>query len=505
MSIITNSRGRRLVAALGAAGLGLVTMTGLAFAADDEPVTPSVANIDGQHPTSLEIRKYATPDQAWDFAANGKAVDVPDDAVPLMGVQFEVVPVNSIATGPRAGDLDLLSADGWDRAEGLDADAVKADYLGAGGMYTYGTPVTLTTDGDGMAVQSLPQGLYLVREVSPGDNPVSMISPPTLVTLPYPDADSASWLYDVVIYPKNDLSTDTIDKEVMDPDTIVQPDGMTDWKITVPLVGYNPDEGITSFMVNDPLDSRLTYVDGSAVVKILNAGTQVGSDLVAGTDYTVTVDSSNKLVLTMEESGLAKLNENPASHVEVTITTAVNGDGIVENHVDGVVNNWTTEIVPGEGPTTNWATLEVLKYAGEDQSMTLQGAEFQIYRNHVVDGEDAADESELVGTYTTGADGTFDVTLWVGNNADMSEVYWVKETMAPTGYVLPANPWSMVTLTADANATVTVHPVSNVKHTGPALPITGANGQLLMMGGGLALVLLGGGAALVSRKRNPKA
>jgi LPXTG-motif cell wall-anchored protein len=47
-----------------------------------------------------------------------------------------------------------------------------------------------------------------------------------------------------------------------------------------------------------------------------------------------------------------------------------------------------------------------------------------------------------------------------------------------------------------------VQKIANTQQDHPNLPLTGANGELLMTIGGAALLLLGGGAYLVTRRRS---
>ncbi|MDY5601980.1 MAG: LPXTG cell wall anchor domain-containing protein, partial [Schaalia hyovaginalis] len=81
--------------------------------------------------------------------------------------------------------------------------------------------------------------------------------------------------------------------------------------------------------------------------------------------------------------------------------------------------------------------------------------------------------------------------------------YVLKETAAPAGYVLPAGDAALtplkVTPNATASSTVDVT-IDNTKQNVPQLPLTGANGQLLLLIGGSALILLAFGGAFVLRR-----
>ena len=80
--------------------------------------------------------------------------------------------------------------------------------------------------------------------------------------------------------------------------------------------------------------------------------------------------------------------------------------------------------------------------------------------------------------------------------------YVLVETAAPAGYVLPADAERPVTVKAGQTAAGSYDlTVPNTKQDVPRLPLTGANGRLLLMALGAGLVALAAGAALVARSR----
>ena len=78
--------------------------------------------------------------------------------------------------------------------------------------------------------------------------------------------------------------------------------------------------------------------------------------------------------------------------------------------------------------------------------------------------------------------------------------YWVQETVPPAGFVLPPNPWTPVQVVKGATATYDWQ-IENTKTSVPELPLTGAQGQALLLGGGALLILVGGVLFAVSRRR----
>lgn len=446
---------RRLAVAVGVAALSVVGVAGAAQAADG-------GNIDPDTPTSLTIHKY---DGVPGAAGNGTKIENPTGlGNPLVGVTFDIIPV----TAKNNVSIDLTTAAGWD----LIAGATVADVTSP--PYTFGTPVPVVTGNDGSVTQSLPKGLYLVKETGPGAN--NIISPvqPFLVTLPLPQGNGG-WLYDVHVYPKNKINTTTPTKVVADPSAPVL-NSTVAWTINAPVPALATGDTYTSFVITDQLDPRLQYQ--SATV----------TGFTTSTDYTAT-ESGRLVTITFTPAGVAKLTSGQV--VVATITTKVVsvGDGVIKNKA--AVNTNGSSVTTDE-PTTNWGALKVLKYAGTDQSNTLAGAEFDVY-------SDAAATTK-VGTLTTNASGTSQISLWVGNNGTTQKDYWVKETKAPAGYVLDTT-LRQVTVKAGTEAAAVTLTVANTQQGHPTLPLTGANGQMIAAAGGVAMMLLAAGVAFVVAQR----
>lgn len=457
-----SSLGRRVVAVLGAAAVGLV---GLVGAANAEEATTAPGNIDPTQQATLTIHKY---DGAPREPGDGTVQDTTNFGNALKGVEFTVTPVT--AKGADAIDLDTPA--GWDVIKGVSAANVTA----ANG-YTFGTPTVLTTGTDGATpTTDLDHGLYLVTETGYGDNSITTPVAPFLVTLPLPQTNGG-WLYDVNVYPKNTVDKNVPSKTVSDPSAVTI--GSTvPWTINAPVQPNKPG-AITKFTITDKLDSRLTYKDLSI------------DRFTAGTDYTVT--NANGLV-TIEFTTTGVANLKAGDMVVVTLNTTVTsvGDGVIPNEATVYTNDNGGKSTTNPGnptPTTNWGTLEISKVAEGEGAKALAGAVFAVF-----------DGAIQVGTITTDATGHGFIDLWVGNNSVNSKEYTFKETTAPAGYVLDATVHT-VSVKAGASTVTGIQTVTNTQQTHPTLPLTGANGQLLMTVGGLALVLLAGGGALVVRSK----
>lgn len=480
------NRGRlakRALAALGATALvliGTVTFSSAASAEEELDVTvgPSISNITGTTGT-LTIHKHAgDPGEA----GNGTVITDPAK-IAALGAGLEGVVFSIERVTFDGSPIDLTTTEGWDVAQ----DATVAKVLG--GLDDFGkvAAATATTLAGGIAViPTLPYGMYLVTETSPGPNQIVTPIQPFLVTVPYPQASDSTWLYDVHVYPKNKLNTTTPEKTVAEPDALVL--GSTvDWTITAPIPELGMGGTYNKFVITDTLDPRLTLT--GAVVKI--------DDMVL--EFETHYEVTGNVVITLTGAGLALLAGADNVTVEASTTVDSLGDGetggLIPNQAIVNVNDSIRET---GYPQTNWGPLKVIKQAAVAPNNTLQGAEFTLHESK--DGP-VLDE---VGTLITDVNGEIVVDgLWVGNNATLSKTYWLKETKAPAGYVLPAGDaaWTEVTVNAGAASTVVPVLINNTQQNAPRLPLTGSTGTAAFMIGGIALLLTAGGVALATARR----
>ncbi|WP_291278205.1 SpaH/EbpB family LPXTG-anchored major pilin [Galactobacter sp.] len=446
--------GRRLAVVLGALAL---TATGAAGAANAADV--SAGNIDPDQATTLTIHKHSgTQGKAGD----GTPQNITNPA--LAGVTFSIQKVES----KNGAAIDLDTAAGWDLISGVKAEDVTA----SPSAYKLGTAVTDETDSNGEISKTLDHGLYLVTETDAPANVVSKAAP-FLVTLPL-SQNNGSWLYDVHVYPKNQLQ-DKPEKTVSEPTAPVLGSDVT-WDITAKVPALNKEDTLSSFAVTDTLDPRLQYKSVAVESK------------TEGTDYTVTVDGQ-KVTVTFDASKLS------VGDVKIKLTTTVKtlGTGVIENTATQFVNDPKQDHgTETNTPKTKWGDLEITKIAKGDESKTLAGAEFEVYSD--------AEGKNKVGTITTGSNGKASISLYVGKDSEPdNRDYWIKETKAPAGYVLDGT-IKKVTVKVGETAS-TKYSIENTQQDHPELPLTGANGQMLAIIAGSALVLLAAGSALVVNRR----
>lgn len=446
---------RRLTAVAAIASLSVLGMAGTAQA------DSNVGNIDTGRSGSIIVHKY---DGAYgtDGGDGSVKTDTSNLGTPLDGAEFTVKQVT--AKGGQA--IDLKTPEGWDLISGLKASEVKA------GGFSLGNGVAKTTANGGLATfEGLPLGLYLVEETKAPTNATSTTDP-FLVTLPLSQSNG-KWLYDVNVYPKNSVNKTQPTKEVSNPSAPVI--GSTvDWTITAPVPSAN--NGFKKFSIVDQLDSRLDFVSAKV------------AGFTEGTDYDIVRDGQT-VTINFTSTGLGKLKAGNKVVATITTKVASQGDGTIEN--TALVNTNDSKV---ETPqvSTNWGSLKVIKHVAGDQSHTLAGAEFDIFSDK--------DGMNRVASVKTEADGTATITLWVGSNDVTEKKYWVKETKAPTGYILDDS-FNEVTVKAGATAAAVKYEFANTQQGHPELPLTGADGKLLAMIAGIGLMLIAGGAGIVAANR----
>ena len=469
---------RKVLALAGTAALVLVGSVAFSSAAQAvDPPPPSIANIvapgDGG---SIIVHKHAG---APGEAGNGTPITDPTK-IAALGVTVDGVTFRLDRISYDNVPIDLSTVEGWD----LIWDTMTpADITG---NYSAVLEDTQVTAGGGLATFSgLEMGLYLATE-SGGPAGITL-GAPFLVTVPFPDPAANSWIYDVNVYPKNQLS-DNPSKTVSDPIWVKEGDEVT-WTLNVPVPRPPASTtGYTVFDVTDSLDPRLDYVADSVVVT-LNGAT------VPDTDYTVTdpmpgappAGNNDTLTVSFDVEKIIT-----GQTYVITFDTEVNGSGVIPNtavrNVNGTVSDIGTENV-------NFGKVKVIKKR-TNSNLTLQGAEFELWKGDK--------STKLYGPTATDSNGeiTF-AAIGLGKGEDKTEQVCLKETVPPPGYSISGDGWTCLMLDAAVTDATVTQPVDNPPRTTPNLPLTGASGTAVFMVGGLALLAAAAGAALiVARRRN---
>lgn len=447
---------------------------------------------------SLTVHKFEQPGSGDFGPADGTQIAPPAEAVPVGGVGFTVCSIT---------DIDLAEASDWDRLKDL---VGTVDSGGDLVVTEGGSPVavdcqpeiTTSTAGEAIFANLPADRAYFVYESTPADNALyAMI--PTLVTVPYPgNGTGAAWNYDVHIYPKNALagSGATKNGEIIGSDVT--------FDITVPINNLGLDDNgdqvlYSEFVITDQLSSALTY--GSSSVQLLDSnGDEV--TMTAGTDYTL-AESAGLVTLTMvDPAGLALLDANIGGKLVLTITADANGTGDTSNTANITINGKETEVSVVD-PKEFYSGAYIMKEAsnrGAATNVPLAGAGFELYTK---DGlvscpayEDLAADADMkqvdVGSnYVSGTDGkTPELVLAKGS-------YCVYETVVPAGYKGAIGGALLDVQAEGANLTVVNTQVGSDEGDLPSLPITGAQGRVLLAIAGVGFLTIAMGLYLVRRNR----
>lgn len=455
----------RLFAATLLAGALAVAGAALPATADENP---PVANINPDAVGSLTIHKFEQPAELGD-ATHGEEVDT-TGLSPLSGVEFTITPVTNV---------DLTTYEGW---EGM-ADLTPADV-------TLGTPLApQETVGGVTTFNNLPVGVYLVQETNTANatnadgDPVTITvsAPAFLVSIPAP-IDGA-WVYDIHAYPKN--ASNALEKEVDDTGAVQLGDEVT-WTITgsVPVMpGGTELERVT---IVDTLDSRLDFVSATVTVG--------GDVLTEGTDYTLTYAAGT---VTIELTDPAAHQGEPIV-VELVTTVESLGDGVIENDATQFIND---SEIDSNTVDTKWGELKAIKHGGDDKGNVLAGATFDLY-----DVDPSTEDATPIATgLQSGTDGSIHHPGLKVDNTTGQATYWLVETAAPAGYVLPTDMADRTTeilvTTGPAGAVDVLTHISNAQQPPFTLPLTGGTGTLLFTLGGMVLVATAAGIYLRNRSR----
>ena len=468
-------------AAIAGLSLGIAGPGSIAVAQQDENAPIEQAqeakkgNIDFSKKGSLTLHKKKGAEST--NPATGKEMQgVPGEALP--GVTFKITKL----------DYDLQNGD-WSTFPQTAADAAD---------HETSTTFEQTTGEDGkVSFENLDLGIYLVEETNAPDGIVT--GAPFIVSIPMVNEASDAWNYDVVAYPKN--TETTTEKTVKDADQNIQ-DAYT-YTINADAPTWGEGKELTAFRFEDQLDQRLDFQEVTEVKAddtVLQAG-----------DYTVNnpAENGNKLVVTLTEQGLAKVNSGDKLSLTFNVKRKEVGDTTeLKNQADVIFNNpntgnevknKTNEVVTYHGK------LKVVKKDGEETGKVLEGAEFELYQ--CTSATDLGENPLTVNganKWTTGADGTFTIDgLHVTDFEDNKEVpatkkFCLKETKAPAGYAKLEDPIEIdftrenIANTADGSDTVTLEKdIENVKQDTPNLPMTGGMGVGILAAIGAAIVAAG--------------
>ena len=521
--------GRRAAAAAGVLTLAFLGLAPSAVATE----TPNYGNIKTEVKGSLAIHKHLTGGGKDIGTPTGTEQNADDKGPAVEGVVFTAYPIT---------DINLKDPAGWDTISNLARTGVPdsactnpaAPTLGA---HTFGKGMASpATNSEGLAtITEMPVQAYLVCETTTPGNIVQKAKP-FVVTIPHPNTAAGAdgqWIYDVNVYPKN---------EAIDVDKTIQAQKLNGYGvgslIKFPVSSTAPTLDAKSFykyfQLKDTLDERLSEVTATEV--------SLEGTTLQPTDYQVATNGQT-VTVTFTAEGLKKIKAAPGKKVSAVFqgkVTKAGSNGTITNRAQVISDTLYAEQPPtpetpptnpdnpptSDEVTSNWGDLSIKKVDTHQQGQTkagLQGAQFQLYKakdayantcSKVKDGDPIAINGQT--TLTTDAQGAIDIKgLFISDSIDGADrdnqkdaterCYVLVETKAPAGYVLPAGDAAVTAVKVKVGEVATDNvTVENTKQSVPGLPLTGANGMLILTASGASLLMIAVGSVLVARYRERK-
>ena len=520
--------GRRAAAAAGVLTLAFLGLAPSAVATE----TPNYGNIKTDATGSLAIHKHLNGGGKDIGNPTGTPQNADSKGAPVQGVVFTAYPIT---------DINLKDPAGWDTISdlskaGVPDSACTNPAAPTLGTHTFGTPkVSPATNDEGLAtITEMPVQAYLVCETTTPGNIVQKAKP-FVVTVPHPNTAAGAdgqWIYDVHVYPKNEAIS--VEKSIQEQKLNGYGVGSL---IKFPVSSTAPTLDAKSFykyfQLRDTLDDRLTAVTATEV--------SLEGTTLDPTDYKV--DTKGQTVtVTFTAEGLKKIKAAPGKKVSAVfqgkVTEARNG--AITNRAQVISDTVYAEqpptpeeppANPENPPTSNevtsrWGDLLIKKVDNHQQGQDkagLQGAQFQLFKAKNAyagtctkdkEGDPIAINGET--TLTTDAQGAINVKgLFISDSIDganrdnqkdaTARCYVLVETKAPAGYVLPAGDGAVTPVKIEVGAVTTDNvTIENTKQSVPGLPLTGANGMLILTASGASLLMIAVGSVLVARYRERK-
>ena len=345
--------------------------------------------IDASKKASLSIYKYditkASEDGVWD-AESYVSTGLHDDAVidklnkyAIRGVEFTYLKVadvtmsNEVVDGQRQvgvlygfdtsdrsnavlsaigltaadahkaeGGINYFTSDALNNklAAALAANATSAKNALETAVKNGGVAMTETDATGHTSASNMEQGLYLVVETRVPENVTSTCNP-FLISLPMTTVDGSEWIYDIVIYPKNQTGNPDLSKTVREnknstgkhngsltditdgfEHTATASVGDTvDYQIisTLPTI-TSKASSLSEYTYVDTMSKGICYNKNDVVIEFFRDSactdkiTTWGED--SGKFTTVYDDTQNSMTIKMTESGLSEINESESVYTD---------------------------------------------------------------------------------------------------------------------------------------------------------------------------------------------
>ena len=400
---------------------------------------------------------------------------------------------------------------------------------------------TLTTDEDGrvsinLLHHGLPDGVYLLVEHQ-HPNIVAPIAP-QYVYVPSEDRDTGEIIYNVTVKPKNEVKGGVrIEKDVISVGN--EEASVNAYEAHTWIIGATIPSDILSgksYTITDTLDNRLDYLGNLSVV-LENKSDNTTVDLIADTDYKLTVTDVDSLSEgSPSDSFAVDLTTNGITKIAGAIGSNSFEDYMLRVYFDAQINanaemgttipnraelTYVNSIgfkyaVKSDIPVVYTGGFKLLKTDAKDESKTLAGAVFELYRYATLEEIGADDpriteiagvsgsviqlsfydgpvtQGEKVNSVTTGEDGKISISgLAYGS-------YFLVEKKAPAGYnSLP----EAFEITVDSSSHMEENAINVKNESGTVLPNTGGSGTGIYVVGGILIMCLAAAFLLYNNKR----
>lgn len=515
---------KRLFGLATALAVGLLGMAGAGTASADT----TVLGTSQPDKASLTVHKYLGATTDLDHNGSKLTDDKLTGKSPLGGVKFKLYKVENV---------DISTNDGLKLAKEISEVTLKDNVATTGIVYggtTYklkaDTPAEMTTGVNGEAkFADVARGLYVVVEDLAGSTKImngqvevkkEKITPiaPFVVTLPMTNPDGKAWNSDVHVYPKNQVNE--LDKTVVDAN--INPGGDIVYTISTTSTGadtngdgkMDKDDLGGVYEIVDTLDPNLTYK--SVTVKVADKAVNADAN-----GYTLTKEQTgnpkqDKVTVSFKGTTLDTIAGGAKVELKVTATVkSIPDSGVIPNQAKLYPNDWAKQNgKPVDSPKveTKYGDI-VIKKVNKDGG-ALQGATFTVYLDNSANKDCSTLGEQIKTSEATGTNGLVSIkdlhlTSFVDGKAvekDNQIPYCLVETKAPTGYQLLPKPIKFYltkegtvkdmagAITANAGNATTI---TNYKN--PGLPLTGAQGILLVSV--LGLILVSAGVVLTVKRR----
>lgn len=446
---------------------------------------------------------------------------------PLQGVKFKLYKVEGVDVNTNEG-VAVASKIG---NMTLPADVVTSGIMVDGTKYTLtaADPAEATTNAQGEAAftienTGLANGVYVVVEdlagsgdlkTADGDVDKAKVTPaaPFAVSMPMTNPDGETLNKNVHVYPKNQVNDLT--KTVKDAGKNVGDDIVYTISTTSTGADTNGKDGINRedlggvYKIVDTLDPNLTYK--SVIVKVKDQVVAAGENGYEVTSVKEGNPAQDKVTVSFKGTTLDTIAAG--AKVELELTANVKKDsavGVIPNQAKLYPNSWSKGI---DSPKveTKFGDI-VIKKVNKDGGV-LKGAEFDVYLDDSADKDCSSYGEKIKDSGATDDNGLVSIKgLHLTNFVDGKDVaegeqhpYCLVETKAPSGYQLLPKPikfsltkaGTVTDLTTAAENDGSLVKITNYKN--PGLPLTGAQGILLVSV--LGLILVSAGVVLTVKRR----